>query len=153
VDEARLKEVPLFESLSRKQLRQVSQYADEIDLPEGTRFVDEGAFSHEFFVIEDGTAEVTRDGRPIAELGPGDFAGEMGILGREVRNASVVATSPLTAIVMLGRDFRQLDRSYPDVAAQIREAVERRTQSLVSRMPEPAAPATRRCPRRVRVRR
>jgi CRP-like cAMP-binding protein len=135
VDDARLKAIPLFESLSRKQCRQVAQHADEVDLDEGTRFVTEGAFSYEFFVIESGSAEVKRDGEAIAELGPGDFVGEMGLLGHEVRNASVEATSPLTAVVMVGRDLRQLDRSFPEVGRQLRDAVERRSESLLSRLP------------------
>ena len=135
MDEARLRALPLFESLAKKDLQQVAQYADEVDLGEGTEFITEGAFAYEFFVIETGSAEVRRDGERIAELGPGDFLGEMGILGQEVRNASVMATSPVRAIVMLSRDFRQLDRSFPEVAHQIRAAAERRAESLAARMP------------------
>jgi len=93
--------------------------------------VSEGRFGYEFFVIENGTAEVVRGDQHIADLGPGDFFGEMALLGDTVRNADVVSSSAMTAMVMTDAAFRSLKRRMPDVADEIREACRRRTEELV----------------------
>ena len=131
MDDSRLAKLPLFESLSKKERREVARNADEIDLQEGKKLVSEGDFSYEFFVIEDGSAEVLIHGDRVAELGPGDFFGEMGLLDHQQRNASVVATSPLTVIVMTGGAFRQMARAMPQVGEKIGAAVKERCQALV----------------------
>ena len=130
MDEARLRSIPLFESLSRRERREVARHADEIDIPEGRRLVSEGRFSHEFFVIEEGSAEVTLGDRHVADLGPGDFLGEMGPLNRARRNATITATSPMTVMVMTARDLRQLDVELPDVHHRLRDAVQERAAAL-----------------------
>jgi len=101
VDAKRLESIPLFRDLSRKERDQVARWTDEVDVPEGYRLVEQGRFPHEFFVIVSGTVAVTKDGEHLADLGPGDFFGEIAIVEHERRTATVVATSPLTAIVML----------------------------------------------------
>jgi cAMP-dependent protein kinase regulator len=99
---------------------------DEIDLPEGKELTTEGQFAYEFFIIEEGTASVTRGAEHVSELGPGDFFGEIGLLESERRTASVVTSSPMRAIVMTGRDFRVMERDLPRVAQQIREKIRER---------------------------
>ena len=89
-----------------------------------------GRFGYEFFVIENGTCEVVRGDEHLADLGPGDFFGEMAILGDTVRNADVVASSPMTAMVMTDSQFRHLARRMPEVADQIREKCRQRTREL-----------------------
>jgi CRP/FNR family transcriptional regulator, cyclic AMP receptor protein len=131
MDESHLTQVPLFASLPRPQLQRLSQLADEVDVGPGKQLVHEGAFAYEFFAIEDGTAEVTREGRHIADLGPGDFFGEMGAVSKHARSATVTATSPLTAIVMSAGDFRRMSAELPDVAQAIEAAIEERTQTLM----------------------
>ena len=131
MDDARLAKLPLFESLSKKERREVARHADEVDLAEGKHLVDQGDFSHEFFVIEDGSAEVLIGGERAGELGPGDFFGEMGLLEHQQRNASVVATSSLTVIVMTGGSFRQMAREMPSVGERISAAVKERCRALV----------------------
>src|SRR5919201_4356561 len=111
-----LKSVPLFASLSRDELRFVAQQADEVDVSAGKRLATEGRFAYEFFVIEDGTAEVTREGTPVATLGPGDFFGEIGLLEAERRTASVVAASPMRLVVLTGGALRSIERQMPAVA-------------------------------------
>ena len=132
MDESRLASIDLFSSLSRRERRQIAQHADEIDLPEGRELVREGEFAYEFFVIEEGSAEVLRDGNHVADLGPGDFMGEMGIVGRTQRNATVVARSPVKVIVLSEQDFRGIARAFPSVGEQIQQAVEERWRSLVA---------------------
>ncbi len=131
MDDARLARLPLFESLSKKECREVGRHADEVDLDEGKHLVREGDFSYEFFVIEDGSADVLIDAERVAELGAGDFFGEMGLLEHQQRNASVVATSAMTVIVMTGGAFRQMAREMPSVGERVSAAVKERCQALV----------------------
>ena len=131
MDESRLSSIGLFESLSRDDRRLIAQHAEELDVDEGTQLVRQGEFAYEFFVIENGSAEVVRDGERIAELGPGDFLGEMGIVSQAVRNATVRTTSSSTVIVMTSQDFRAMQLSNPTVASQIEAAVEERCRALV----------------------
>lgn len=135
MDERQLKEIPLFESLSREELREVARHADEVDVREGKKLMTEGDFAYEFFVIEDGEAEVLSGDRHVADLGPGDFLGEMGALARGGggrRNASVVAKSPMSLVVMTARDFRHMHDHAPRLAERIRETVSRRCNELAS---------------------
>jgi CRP/FNR family cyclic AMP-dependent transcriptional regulator len=126
MDPARLKSIPLFAELSDGEREQVARWADEVDVPEGKHLVDEGKFGYEFFVIEEGTAEVRHGEDKLKELGPGDFFGEIALVEHQRRTASVIATSPLRTIVMFGRDFGQMESEMPSVAARIRQAIEER---------------------------
>jgi CRP/FNR family cyclic AMP-dependent transcriptional regulator len=130
MDEERLRAIPLFAGLAKKDRRRVAQQADEVDIEPGRHLVREGEFAYEFFAIEEGTAEVRRGDQYLADLGPGDFFGEMGLIEGSTRNASVTATTPITAIVMTGTAFRQVDRELPAVAKQIRKAIEERCRHL-----------------------
>jgi CRP/FNR family cyclic AMP-dependent transcriptional regulator len=130
MDEARIESIPLFSSLSRKERRALAPRADEIDLAEGRALVREGEWSYEFFAIMDGTVEVRRGEQLLAELGPGDFVGEMGLMEDTRRNATVTATSPVRVVVMTASAFRQTAREVPEVAAKIRSAIEERCRHL-----------------------
>ena len=129
MDAKRLESIPLFRQLSRKDRDQVSRWTDEVDLPAGYHLLDQGHFPHEFFVIEKGTVAVTKDGVHIADLGPGDFCGEIAIMEHERRTATVVATTPVTAFVMLARDFEIMAGVMPEVAEQIRAAIRERMKN------------------------
>jgi CRP/FNR family cyclic AMP-dependent transcriptional regulator len=129
LDPERLGSLPLFKSLSRKELGEVAHLADEVSVPAGQRLASEGQFAYEFFVIEEGTAKVTRAGEHVADLGVGDFFGEIGLLESERRVASVEATSPMRLVVMSGRDFRSVERHIPDIAQQVRQAIKERMQA------------------------
>jgi CRP/FNR family cyclic AMP-dependent transcriptional regulator len=126
VDAKRLESLPLFRDLSRKERDQIARWTDEVEVPAGYHLVEQGRFPHEFFVIESGTVAVTKDGEHIADLGPGDFFGEIAIVERERRTATVVSTSPLTAIVMLSRDFETMADVMPHVAERIHAAIRER---------------------------
>jgi len=126
VDASRLDGIRLFSGLSKKELGQLAQHMDELTVREGEELATEGRFAHEFFVIEDGVAEVLQNGERIAELGPGDFFGEIGLLETERRTATVRATSPMEVIVMFAPDFKRMEREQPAVADRIRSAIRAR---------------------------
>lgn len=121
-----LKAVRLFSSLSKKELEKLAQWTDQISVDKGHKLAKEGEFAHEFFVIEAGTADVLRDGERVAELGPGDFFGEIGLIETERRTADVVATQPMQLIVMFQREFKQMEQEMPVVADRIRSAIRAR---------------------------
>ncbi len=121
-----LRAVRLFSNLSKKELERLSHWTDQISVGEGHELAREGEFAHEFFVIEEGTAEVVRDGERVAELGPGDFFGEIGLIETERRTATVVATTPMELIVMFQREFKQMEQEMPAVADRVRAAIRAR---------------------------
>ena len=126
MDAGRLKEVPLFADLDHKRREQLAKWSDEVEVDAGKHIVIQGEFAHEFFVIEEGTADVTKDGEKINELGPGDWFGEIALEETDRRTASVVATSPMRLIVMFGRDFHEMEAEMPGVAREVRRVIEER---------------------------
>jgi CRP/FNR family cyclic AMP-dependent transcriptional regulator len=126
MDANRLKSIPLFADLSDHERGQIARWADEVQVPEGKHLADQGEFAYEFFVIEEGSAVVTRDGERLKELGAGDFFGEIALLETDRRTATVTASSPMRLIVMHGRDFREMASEMPHVAEKIRAAIRER---------------------------
>jgi CRP/FNR family transcriptional regulator, cyclic AMP receptor protein len=124
--EGRLKDVPFFSILSKKDLDTVARQTDEVDVREGKVLIRQGDLGQEFFVIEEGTAEVVRGGATVGELGPGDFFGEMALLDEERRTATVTAKSPMKLIVMTRSSFRALDKSVPKVHKAVHDAIAER---------------------------
>jgi CRP-like cAMP-binding protein len=133
VDARRLKQIPLFGDLSRRSLERIAAWTDEVDVTAGRHLIDQGAFPHEFMVIESGTAEVLVDGSKVADLGPGDFFGEMALIEAHRRSATVTATADLRVIVMHDRDFRAMEDEMPEVAARIRSVMDARRKKDESR--------------------
>jgi CRP-like cAMP-binding protein len=115
--------VPLFERCSKRELAAIAGIADQIDRPEGRVLVREGELGQEFWVLIDGTAEVTRDGAHIATLGPGDFFGEIALVSNMPRTASVTTSSPILALVVSSRDFWTLLDTSPKTQRKILETV------------------------------
>jgi CRP-like cAMP-binding protein len=130
MDEATLRQLHVFDGLSRKQRRLLASRADELEVSPGRMLCSKGETAHQFFVIEDGTAKVVRDGQYLDELGPGDFFGEMGLLDNAPRNADVVAKTPLRLMVLSGRALRDLEREAPGFARRLSRSVEQRRHWL-----------------------
>jgi CRP-like cAMP-binding protein len=126
MNQARLKEVPFFSSLKKKELELIARQADEIDVPAGKVLAKQGDLGDEFYVIESGSADVARDGERINELGPGDFFGEIALLEEDRRNATVTATTPMELIVMTRSSFRGIDKAMPHLHKVVQEAIEQR---------------------------
>jgi CRP-like cAMP-binding protein len=127
LDASRLRSIPLFKDVPDEELGQIATFAQEVTVDQGRELVREGDFSYEFMAIEEGEAEVVRDGERIGTLGPGDFFGEIGLFSRRwLRTATVVATSPMRLLVLGRHEFRELLAAFPAVAAPIREAASAR---------------------------
>jgi CRP-like cAMP-binding protein len=126
MDPEGLKAIPLFSSLSDDDLRLVAIFVSEVSVSEGKHLVDEGDYAYEFFIIQDGKAEVSRGGEKLAELGPGDFFGEVGLLDKQTRNASVVAKTPMRLVTLSHWDLKRLRKRYPEVADQLQKVLEQR---------------------------
>jgi CRP/FNR family transcriptional regulator, cyclic AMP receptor protein len=126
LDATRLKSIPLFEEVGDEELAQIAPFAQEVSVEGGKVLVREGDFSYEFMAIEDGTAEVTRGGEHVADLGPGDFFGEMGLLEKTLRNATVTAKSPMRLVTLTGWDLRRVERTAPQAIERVRAVLEER---------------------------
>ncbi len=126
MDTTQLKRIPLFSDASDDELKQVAAFATAREEDEGTEVISEGSFSRELLAIEDGTAEVSRDGEKVAELGKGDIFGEAGMLDDDMRSATVVATSRLKLISMGHFEVKRLKKDAPGVYANIEKLVEER---------------------------
>lgn len=121
-----LKGVPLFGRCSKRELTEIAQIADEIDLPEGKQLTKEGGRGREFFVLLEGEADVRRKKRKVKTLGPGDFLGEIALVTRTPRTATVTTTSPVRALVVSEQNFRRLLERSPDVQIKVLEALAER---------------------------
>ena len=124
-----LKKVPLFAGCSKNELRQLAKIADELDLREGTVLTREGRAGREFFVLIDGTAEVRKKSKKIADLGPGDWLGEIALITDSPRTATVTATSPLDVLVITDRRFRSVVETMPSIALKVLARVGERLSS------------------------
>ena len=127
MDATQLKRIPLFAGASDEELAKVATFAQSKEVPEGTVVVSEGGFSRELLAIEDGSAEVTRDGEHIADLGQGDIFGEAGMLDDELRSATVTATSRLKLISLGHFEVKRLKKSAPEIYGRIEKLVEERS--------------------------
>ena len=126
LDPSRLKAIPLFEKFSEDELRQIAPFAEEASAEPGNVLVREGDYSYQFVAIEEGGAKVTRDGETVAELGPGDFFGEIGLLEKSLRTATVEATAPMKLITLTGWDLARVEKAMPDAIEELHRAIEER---------------------------
>jgi CRP/FNR family transcriptional regulator, cyclic AMP receptor protein len=126
MDVARLKAIPLFAEVSDDELATIAPFAEETEAPAGEALVKEGQFAYEFMAIEEGEAEVSRAGEHVAELGAGDFFGEVGVLATELRTATVTARTPMRLITLTGWDMKRLERNIPQAIEHIRRVLEQR---------------------------
>jgi CRP/FNR family transcriptional regulator, cyclic AMP receptor protein len=130
MDPARLKKIPVFADLSDDERGHIAALAAEVSVPAGKELVREGDYSYDVLAIEEGTARVERNGQYLDEVGPGDVVGEMGVLERSQRNATVIATSPMLLLTLTTWDIRRLSKSAPKAVEHLREIVaQRRNQA------------------------
>jgi CRP-like cAMP-binding protein len=115
--------VPLFADCSKRELRAIAEAVDEVDVPADTLLTKEGATGREFVVIVEGAAEVRRRGRKVNDLGAGDFLGEIALVSRGPRTATVRTTQPTHALVITASNFRALLRRTPSMQWKVMEAL------------------------------
>ena len=123
MDEARLKSIPVFAGLGDDALHHIAALASEVSVPAGKQLVREGDYSYEMLAIEEGTATVEQGGTKVADVGPGDVIGEMGVIGRDQRNATVTATSPMLLITLDHWDLAKLRKSVPEIVDRLGEVI------------------------------
>jgi CRP-like cAMP-binding protein len=125
-----LSRVPLLAGLDRKDLVQVAQICDEVDLPAGRVLMKQGAYAGEFYVIISGTVRVERDGVHVRDLGPGEFLGELALLGNIARTATATCVDAGRFLVLGHREFHSLLSQYPAIQGTILHAVAQRMAAL-----------------------
>jgi CRP-like cAMP-binding protein len=118
-----LKHVPLFSACTKKELEALAVIADEIDLREGSVLTREGQPGREFFVLVEGEVDVTQGGGDVARLQAGDWFGEIALLTKASRTATVTAASPVRVLVVTDRAFRQVVEATPSIAVKMLERV------------------------------
>ena len=126
MDVSLLKTIPLFAEVPEDKLRKIAPFAETDEFAEGQVVVKEGGYSNHFFAIEDGTARVERDGEHLADLGPGDVFGEQGLLEKQERSATVVASSRLRVIKIEHWELSRMRKSMPEVVEELQRKVEER---------------------------
>jgi signal-transduction protein with cAMP-binding, CBS, and nucleotidyltransferase domain len=117
---------PLFAGCSKQELRHVAAVCKETSLPPGQAFIRQGEHGREFYVLLEGTVEVTQDGRTINELGPGEWVGEVALISSEPRTATVTTTSAVRALVLTDEAFQRLLNDVPSIAAKVQASFRQR---------------------------
>ncbi len=129
MDPNRLKAIPIFSELSEEESHRLSAFATEQSIAEGQILMKQGDYSVELIAIEEGSADVIRDGEKIASLGKGDLIGEMGLFERRPRNADVIATSPMRVLKLTHWEIRRMSE---DTIERIRKVIEERQKAGVA---------------------
>jgi len=117
----RLAQLTTFAGVSRRALRRLAMLADEVDVPEGAHLSEQGGTAAEAFIVMEGTVAVERDGDEVARNGPGAVVGEVALIDHSVRNATLVARTPVHLLVFGVREFEALLEEFPELAQRIRE--------------------------------
>lgn len=126
--------VPVFSNCTKQELRALARRTTDIPIEAGQVLVNEGELGYEFFVIISGRAKVTRAGRKVGELGPGDFFGELALLDKAPRNASVTAITPMEAIVLTRADFDAAIAEAPGMTRKVMTGMAHRLRQLDQRV-------------------
>jgi CRP/FNR family cyclic AMP-dependent transcriptional regulator len=126
MDPNRLTAIPIFSQLSPEEARRLATFATQTSVAEGQILMKQGDYSTELIAIEEGTADVLRDGRKVASLEDGDLIGEMGLIERAPRNADVIATSPMRVMKLTHWEVRRMS---DETVERIREMIAERRRS------------------------
>lgn len=129
-----LAEIPLFSALTKKDLQRIAKASNEVKVNAGTILVDQGAMGREAFVLMEGTATVSRNGRKVGTVGPGDAVGELSLLDHGPRTARVVADTDVTALVLSAREFAGIIEEVPGLAHKLLAQLAARVRELDRRI-------------------
>jgi CRP-like cAMP-binding protein len=133
VDVERLRRLPLFGELDHHDLSTISHHVGEVEMSEGEVLFEQGSIPYEMFVIEEGTAEVTKDGEALKTLGPGDVVGEIALLRFQRRMGTVRVTSPLRAVTVSADDLHVIEEEMPEIAGLLRSIMTAREREIADR--------------------
>jgi len=111
--------IPLFDTLEPDEQAAIAPWFELEDVSPGVKLTGEGASGYSFYVLREGAATVTIDDIEVRTLGPGEFFGELALLGDGRRTATVTTAAPSQVLVLFGTEFRQLQQEYPEIAARI----------------------------------
>jgi CRP-like cAMP-binding protein len=123
VDVERLRRLPLFGELDHHDLSQLLRWVREVEFADGDVLFEQGSMPHELYVIEEGSVEVSRDGRQVATVGAGEVVGEMALLKLERRWATVVAAGHVQAVALGADDLASMSEQMPELADRLRETM------------------------------
>jgi CRP-like cAMP-binding protein len=126
MDVGQLRRIQLFSDANEDELDTLGGFAEAVEFSERAEIIREGDDSRALLAIAEGTAEVTRDGKHIATLGPGDVFGEVGVLDDALRNATVTATSRLKLVIMGQLEVQRLKANAPEIYARIEKLAQER---------------------------
>ena len=126
MDATQLKRIPIFHDVPDEDLTVITTFATSDEVPEGAVIVKEGDYANAFMAIEEGTAKVTRNGEHVGDLGPGDIFGEVGLIEREKRTATVEATSRVKLIKIEHWELQRMKKKLPEVYGKIARLAEER---------------------------
>lgn len=121
--------IPLFEGLPPDQLERIAHRLEPIDVPAEWHLLNQGSYPDGFFVVLEGTVRIERNGDPVAELGPGEFFGEIALLEDNKRTATVATATRVRAAVMDQSDFFEMTAEIPLISKRI-------TDAAISRFPK-----------------
>jgi CRP/FNR family transcriptional regulator, cyclic AMP receptor protein len=127
-DAETLRRSELFAALTADQVRPFAEAARETEHGAGETLTEEGSYGHRFHLLLEGSAVVERGGREVATIGPGDFVGEIGLLGGGPSTATVRCTSPARALTLRREEFWAVLEAEPRIALRILEVVCRRLE-------------------------
>lgn len=130
-----LQKIPIFSRLGKSELLRLGQLADEVDVPAGRVLMRQGERGAEMFIIASGRVGIDRDGQHVAELGPGDWLGEMAILAEGERSATATTSEPCRLFVLAHREFHALMDDYPAVRSAVLACVAERLRQLETSAP------------------
>ncbi len=128
-----LRDIWMFSACSAGQLRTIRKSVEEVQVPAGKVLCEEGKVGREFFFIIDGTASVRRGGRKAATLGPGQYFGELSLLDRQPRSATVTAEMPMRLLLLDQRRFSGLLDDIPGLAHKLLVAMAGRLREADAR--------------------
>lgn len=129
-----LARMPMFSTCSKKELQAVAKRATSVRIPEGQQLTTEGSMGHEAYVIVDGKAKVTRGRKQLAMLGSGDFFGELALLDKAPRTATVTATTPMEVLHLDGREFESLLEEAPSITRKMLQGLAQRLRETDARI-------------------
>jgi CRP/FNR family transcriptional regulator, cyclic AMP receptor protein len=128
MDATAVRDIALFAKFDESQQERIASACRELSIDAGTTLTEEGEFGYAMFAVLEGTADVSREGRHIRTLGPGDVFGEIAVFFGGQRTATVVATSPMRLVMLFNAELGRLDREVPELADELRKVIAERLE-------------------------